>query len=738
MRYRSGQLVISVLFTLGLSAGCGASDPRNGTLVCSATGQQCPDGYGCVARTNTCWKGGIDLGADAGPTGAEAGVYVDASQVDLMTRMDGGPNDGGSLDAAIPDGPSAETRALDGTGTDAAAFPTDTAPPDQAMSDVSDVPQAPIDTGDGCVSPKIRCSDGACIDPAVGCCVATDCVGACTACGTDHLCAPVKGLDDPTQRCAGSCDSSGACKAKRGQACGANGDCANGICADGYCCDRACTGTCEACDVASAQGTCKTLAAGDKPRASRTPCAGTAPCVGTCNGSSADCAYSTGACGAASCSTAGYQAAGNCSQGACQVPSVLACQFACDANQGGCTGVCQPTARQCSGGGVPQLCSAAGAWQDQPACQGLAVCDSPSGTCVCQVPNTTCGASCVNLDADPKNCGTCNHDCQGGTCSAGQCQPIPLTVNLSASVRLFGQDASNLYYSLPSPTQVQGNDAYRVSKTASSATGTVVYTNPSSLSGIEAIVGATVFIYDGAGKMSSYTIGQSTQAGPTGVADYGIPFFKVTSALPRYYAQYASDTSTNLTIQWFDPVTNAAKGSFSHPLNAPTSVWSASFGDYSIGGDTVYWQRMYYDMNYNALAGSGYFSASPNATSAKQLAGGTSLTGLSIVDVNDVSLLLVRYPDSYLFRIPLPAGKGTGDPDSLISIADGGRAVEDAKGVYWIAGDDGNLYRCAPANCYATKTKLATGVGPASALLQDASALYWVPSSTNRIYKLAK
>lgn len=38
----------------------------------------------------------------------------------------------------------------------------------------------------------------------------------------------------------------------------------------------------------------------------------------------------------------------------------------------------------------------------------------------------------------------------------------------------------------------------------------------------------------------------------------------------------------------------------------------------------------------------------------------------------------------------------------------------------------------------ASRTTLATGVGPAAALLQDATALHWGPSATNRIYRIAK
>lgn len=37
-----------------------------------------------------------------------------------------------------------------------------------------------------------------------------------------------------------------------------------------------------------------------------------------------------------------------------------------------------------------------------------------------------CGGACIDSDVDPLNCGACGHDCLGGTCSAGACQPVTL------------------------------------------------------------------------------------------------------------------------------------------------------------------------------------------------------------------------------------------------------------------------------------------------------------------------
>lgn len=37
---------------------------------------------------------------------------------------------------------------------------------------------------------------------------------------------------------------------------------------------------------------------------------------------------------------------------------------------------------------------------------------------------TVCGNSCVDTKGDPRNCGSCGHDCMEGTCSYGRCQPV--------------------------------------------------------------------------------------------------------------------------------------------------------------------------------------------------------------------------------------------------------------------------------------------------------------------------
>jgi len=175
----------------------------------------------------------------------------------------------------------------------------------------------------------------------VGCLSRSDCAGSCQRC-TGGVCAAVKSQDD-SGFCAGTCDATGTCKAKKGQTCqSVAGGCISGTsCApDGVCCDKACTGSCEACDMPTALGACTTLAANVSPHAGHTTCAGTGTCAGKCDGTSAACAYSTAACGTPTCTSGAYQAAGICGAGVCNLPDAKSCQYGCTSATGGCA--CPP------------------------------------------------------------------------------------------------------------------------------------------------------------------------------------------------------------------------------------------------------------------------------------------------------------------------------------------------------------------------------------------------------------
>jgi len=58
---------------------------------------------------------------------------------------------------------------------------------------------------------------------------------------------------------------------------------------------------------------------------------------------------------------------------------------------------------------------------------GVCVNDACSLACASKYPSLcSSSSSCVDTTSDGKNCGACGHDCLGGACLAGQCQPVEL------------------------------------------------------------------------------------------------------------------------------------------------------------------------------------------------------------------------------------------------------------------------------------------------------------------------
>src|SRR5262249_50576959 len=186
-----------------------------------------------------------------------------------------------------------------------------------------------------------------------------------------------------------------------------------GPCVDGVCCDSACTGQCEACDLAGHVGVCSP--ATGAPHGARTACEtdGTA-CGGACNGARRDaCTFPASAvtCRAPSCVDGGATLAGQClGDGHCAAKQEQKCApSTCGATacRGDChgDGDCDASAF-CSGNVcTPKLA-------DGATCGGDAQC--ASSHCV---DGVCCDTGCTD------QCAACNVAGHVGTCSASAGAP---------------------------------------------------------------------------------------------------------------------------------------------------------------------------------------------------------------------------------------------------------------------------------------------------------------------------
>jgi hypothetical protein len=284
------------------------------------------------------------------------------------------------------------------------------------------------------------CASGQC-DQSV-CCAAT-CTSTCHQCATGTgSCAVVSGADDPDS-CTGAdtCDSTGACKLKIGQACTAASACASGFCADGFCCNQACSGSCEACD-GETKGSCLPVAG--TPHGTRA-CAGEATlCGGACDGTNATtCIFPSTTTGCGTMCTAGMETVSACDGvGGCKATGPVRCPgnyvcadatsckescttgadcatgYACVSGKCAATGTCDGAHTITSTGGATTDCTPFDCDTTRNSCK--VTCTSPLD---CAAPNVcdatgTCTAPPTNDSTSPGSSGGCSA-APGGESSSG-------------------------------------------------------------------------------------------------------------------------------------------------------------------------------------------------------------------------------------------------------------------------------------------------------------------------------
>jgi hypothetical protein len=242
----------------------------------------------------------------------------------------------------------------------------------------------------------------------------------------------------------GNCSQAGICSGgmARGATCTTGDQCVTGLCVDGFCCNTACTGQCQACDVAATPGLCSQVN-GD-PHGQRAACAGAGTACGatcTASGGQQACQYAASGttCGSSSCSSDQKLVPSACDgTGTCAPEAATPCpgNFACvgtacrtsctrasDCASGfGCTGgACRPT-----GGSI---CSDPRTSTNTTRAAGDAGASSDCSPYVCVQSTGKCATTCISV-ADCVAPNVCNPSGQcvipvASTGSSGGCTTAP-------------------------------------------------------------------------------------------------------------------------------------------------------------------------------------------------------------------------------------------------------------------------------------------------------------------------
>jgi hypothetical protein len=333
--------------------------------------------------------------------------------------------------------------------------------------------------------------------------------------------------------------------------------------------------------------------------------------------------------------------------------------------------------------------------------------------------------ACATVDAasDPKNCGACGHDCQGGACTDGVCQAF-LVGNADASASSIAANANGVYWVTKNGTQVvscpTGGCVGSPSVLAGSLTGTVALT----------AVGADLAVLDNNDLQHVTTpAGASVIIYPTG--NPGIANSSVLCGDDTAFVYFQTQINGNQTaMRILVDGGSVLPGSYFNNNNLATIGCGAGHFAFMVYGnpDTIY------ACAEPADCGVGTGSIIPGQSSGTVQVATTANT-----------VFFIRTMEGTLNSCPL---SGCPSPAVLTTAAGiDGLAVDDTY-VYFTNGTDGTVNRCVHAGCAASHTVLAKNQINPHALLVTQDAIYWAtdaiaPSGMDAgapaaIYRVAK